>query len=258
MDVVQMAVVLMVAAQMDAAVQVVAIQVVVLMDATPGGAAEGIKAKLTHKSLAAPPTGLLLTQVSFHLAQIEDHFPHGIPNHYVLLDSDSTVSIFCNPELLTDIHDVDVPLYLESNGGGYQVTHQVGTVPNFGEVWFNPDSLANILSLAHVRQSRRVTMDSNAEAAFHVHRPDGGTTIFAEHASGLYLHDTLAHSTANPNSPNEDSPVIIAYTYLQTVTRLINSTPADSIRQSQNSCYNPIEPNDTTVSSSFTLLLLLQ
>jgi hypothetical protein len=117
---------------------------------------------------------------------------------------------------LTDIHNVDIPLYLESNAGGYQVTQQVGTVPNFGEVWFNPNSLANILSLAHVRRVRHVTMDTQAEAAFHVHRSDGGTTVFAEHPSGLYLHDTLAHSTANPNSP-QDSSAVIAYMYLQTV-----------------------------------------
>jgi hypothetical protein len=40
-------------------------------------------------------------QVSLSLAQLDNHFPDGIPNHYVLLDSNSTISIFSNPALLT-------------------------------------------------------------------------------------------------------------------------------------------------------------
>jgi hypothetical protein len=124
--------------------------------------------------------GFCLTQVhhpvppphSYSLAQINDQFLNGIPDHYILLDSDSTISIFCNPHMLTDIHDVDVPLCLETNGGGYQLTYQMGTVTDFGKVWFNPESLANILSLVQVRWVRCVTMDTQAEAAFHVHNSD--------------------------------------------------------------------------------------
>ena len=96
------------------------------------------------------------------------------------------MSIFRNPNLLTDIRDVDEPLYLETNGGGQQITHQVGTVAGFGDVWYNPDSIANILSLAQVRRVRRVTMDTDVLPAFHVHRADGsGTTTFAEHALSM-------------------------------------------------------------------------
>ena len=51
--------------------------------------------------------GRSFVQDAFCLAQVENHFPDGIPEHYVLLDSDSTVSIFRNPDLLTDIHEVD-------------------------------------------------------------------------------------------------------------------------------------------------------
>jgi hypothetical protein len=56
------------------------------------------------------------------MVQTPIHFPNGIPNHYVLLDSDSSVSIFNNAAMLVDIHDVETPLVLESNGGGHQVT----------------------------------------------------------------------------------------------------------------------------------------
>jgi hypothetical protein len=145
------------------------------------------------------------------LAQIDHHFPDGIPKHFVLLASDSTVSIFCNADLLTDIHDVDDPLYLATNGG-HQISKQMGMLPNFGPVWYNPDSIANILSLAQARALRRVTMDTDVSPAFHVHKLDGsGTTIFSEHPSGLYLHDTMSPTTNHSNS------TIVAYSCLQTV-----------------------------------------
>jgi hypothetical protein len=143
------------------------------------------------------------------------HFPNGIPNHYVLLDSDSSVTIFNNAAMLVDIHDVEMPLVLESNGGGHQVTYQMGTIPDFGKVWFNEESIANILSLADVRKARRVTMDSADDNAFHVHKPDGsGYTRFQEHPSGLYLHDST-----KPVTPytQQDGSNVVGYSYLQTV-----------------------------------------
>jgi hypothetical protein len=52
--------------------------------------------------------------------QPQDFFPQGIPKHFMLLDSDSSISIFNNASMLDDIHDVDTPLALQSNGGGHQ------------------------------------------------------------------------------------------------------------------------------------------
>jgi hypothetical protein len=156
-------------------------------------------------------TGRTFVQVALCLAQVQNHFPDGIPNHFFLLDSDSTVSIFCNADLLTDIHDVDEPLYLETNGGGYQVSTQMGTIKDFGPVWYNPESIANVLSLAQVRLVRR----TDQLPAFHVHRLDGcGSTIFAKHESGLYLYN--ASTTPVANSIDTKSS-IFAYSYLQTV-----------------------------------------
>ena len=61
--------------------------------------------------------GRSFVQDAYCLTHVENHFPDGIPDHYVLLDSNSTVSIFRNPDLLTNIHEVDEPLYLKTNGG---------------------------------------------------------------------------------------------------------------------------------------------
>jgi hypothetical protein len=161
-------------------------------------------------------TGRTFVQVALCLAQMDNHFPNGIPNHYVLLDSDSTVSIFSNADLLSDIHEVDEPLFLETNGGGYQVSTQRGTLKDFGLVWYNPESIANVLSLAQVRLHCRVTMDTADLPAFHVHKRDGSrSTLFAEHESGLYLYDA---STPTDTVDNHSNDSVVAYSCLQTVT----------------------------------------
>jgi hypothetical protein len=175
----------------------------------------------TQSPPATVASGKNFTQSAYSMAQMSNHFPDGIPNHYVLLDSDSTVSIFNNAAMLVNIHDVETPLVLESNGGGHQVTHQMGTIPGFGKVWFNENSLANILSLADVRKARRVTMDSTDDHAFHVHKPDGsGYTRYEEHPSVLYLHDStkpvVPYSKHNDSSEHNDSTTT-GYSYLQTV-----------------------------------------
>ena len=44
--------------------------------------------------------------------------------------------------------------------GGIQDSNMIGDLQGFGIVYFNPQSIANILSLAEVVKSRRVTFDS--------------------------------------------------------------------------------------------------
>ena len=116
-----------------------------------------------------------------------------LPKSWVLLDSQSTVSVFCNRSLLMNIRPSANAMTVHTNGGS-QTSHLVGDVPNFGTVWFNPDSIANILSLAAVRRVCRVTMDSAGDASFLVHRTDKPPLVFHEVNSGLYVHDTAAPS----------------------------------------------------------------
>ena len=62
-----------------------------------------------------------------------------------LLDNCSTDNVFCNKDHLEDIHEVDTTLDLKSNGGGLS-TKWMGTYPGFGEVWYDPKAITNIVS----------------------------------------------------------------------------------------------------------------
>ena len=110
----------------------------------------------------------------------QDDIRHSIiPDTWILLDSQSTVSVFNNRKLLSNIRPSKNALRVHTNGGT-QISSQLGTVANFGDVWFNPASLANILSMAAVRKVCRITMDTSVEAAMNVHRKDGTNMKFKE------------------------------------------------------------------------------
>jgi hypothetical protein len=130
---------------------------------------------------------------------------HKIDPAWILLDSQSTISVFNNPAMVQNIRDSGCTLRAITNGG-YQDSSQIGDFPNLGEVWFNPFSIANILSLADVCKVCRVTMDSYKTPSINVHRKDGSIMLFVEHPSGLYEYD----SNVSNNS-------VTAYTLVSTV-----------------------------------------
>ena len=110
--------------------------------------------------------------------------------------------------MLTDIQPSAHTLRALTNGG-HQDSVMVGTFPNLGTVWYNPASIANILSLAEVRKVCRVTLDTSTEPALCVHRLDGSIMKFVEHRSGLYVYDTAVRNASNVP--------ILSYTMVSTV-----------------------------------------
>jgi hypothetical protein len=129
---------------------------------------------------------------------------------WILLDSQSTVSVFKNRRLLSDIRGAKHKLRVYTNGG-IQINSEIGTVRNFGDVWFNPASLANILSMSAVSKVCRITMDTSVENALHVHRANGTIMTFKEFKSGLYYYDAAAVQD------NHSSQQVDAYLFLNTV-----------------------------------------
>ena len=53
--------------------------------------------------------------------------------------------------------------------GGHQDSNMIGDFPNLGQVWYNPDSKANILLLANVRKVCNVSMETSKEPTMFVY-----------------------------------------------------------------------------------------
>ena len=89
----------------------------------------------------------------------------------ILLDSDSSDTVFCNEKYVTNIRPSDEILQLNTNGGIME-SREKCDVPRLSTYWFNRNTLTNIISLAHMAEKFRVTYDSNVEKALCVHLPD--------------------------------------------------------------------------------------
>ena len=123
---------------------------------------------------------------SFHFAQVEGR----LPKTWILLDNQSTVNIFSNKDLLKDVRTTHRCMRIHCNTG-WSVTNMIGRLPGYpGKVWYNPDGITNILSLADTKKYYRVKYDSHQEKAFIIEKPDGTERHFKQTASGLYYLDT--------------------------------------------------------------------
>jgi Reverse transcriptase (RNA-dependent DNA polymerase) len=112
-----------------------------------------------------------------------------IPNTWILLDNGSTIDVFVNPKLLTNIRDSDRTMSIRCNAG-VSVASQLGDLDGYGTVWYNPNGIANILSLARVQEKYRVTYDSEQGGEFIVQKQDGSMRNFKRSTGGLFFLDT--------------------------------------------------------------------
>ena len=123
----------------------------------------------------------------------------GIPVSWILLDSQSTVDVFSNKKLLTNIGDSKRTLILFCNTRKAIIT-QKGDLKGYDSVWYYPQGNANILSLCNVEEKHKVTYDSSMKTGFMVHKADGNNLVFMPSKRGLYFSDVTnytAHVVTN-------------------------------------------------------------
>ena len=116
----------------------------------------------------------------------------------ILIDTGSTFSVFKNPKMLLNIRKSTKPLNAITNGGK-QTSEYTGDLPGFFSVWFNPNSMLNILAWSDVRKRYRITVDTDKGAYIEVHLDKDKRMYFEEVRSGLYLFRGSTNGGVNSN-----------------------------------------------------------
>ena len=92
------------------------------------------------------------TQAETHVISVH----HTADQSWLLLDSCSTVNLISDKDLLTNIHPVPHSLQVRCNAGSVVINH-LGYLGSYPEpVWFNPEGIANLMSLHNVQQYYQV------------------------------------------------------------------------------------------------------
>ncbi len=87
-----------------------------------------------------------------------------IDPNFFLLNSQSTVNLFSNPQLVENVCQAATPINIHCNKGSMPTK----TVADFGgnEVYLNPDGIARVLSLFHLSQNITSPMTARIGAVF--------------------------------------------------------------------------------------------
>jgi hypothetical protein len=109
---------------------------------------------------------------------------------WILLDNQSTINIFTNSSLLKNLRKSPTPLKIFSSGGTTD-TNIIWDLPRYGQVWYHPLGIANILSLSNlIKKGYKITYSSSDSNTFNVTKPDGTIRVFKQSDTGLFFLDT--------------------------------------------------------------------
>jgi len=94
------------------------------------------------------------------------------PKTWILLDNQSTVDVFANPGLLTNIWKTEKMLHIHTQTR-IRSTSLQGNLDGYGMVWYHKEGIANILSLQNVWDRYHVTFHRHNQNEFVVHKDNG-------------------------------------------------------------------------------------
>jgi hypothetical protein len=87
----------------------------------------------------------------------------------ILLESQSTMDLFCNSAMVGKTIKSASSMRLKSNGGTMVVARKAYTKGYHKTVWFNKKAITNTIAISNLIQQYRVTYDSD-DLMFVVHR----------------------------------------------------------------------------------------
>jgi hypothetical protein len=108
----------------------------------------------------------------------------------ILLYSQSTMDLFCNPALVSKTINSKSSMRLKRNGGTMVVTRKATMMGYNKTIWFSTRAITNIIALHNLIDQYRVTRDSD-DLMFVVHRESESkpNIKFIMHESGLHYYD---------------------------------------------------------------------
>jgi Eukaryotic translation initiation factor 3 subunit G len=102
----------------------------------------------------------------------------------LLINNQANVDVFVNPALLHNIRAANRVLTINTTAGPTS-TNLVGDFAGYGEVWYHPGGIANILSYSRVTSRFKIEY-IRAIDEFHLTKPNGGVRVFRQ-IGGLYM-----------------------------------------------------------------------
>jgi hypothetical protein len=116
---------------------------------------------------------------------------------WLLIDSASSVDLFCNKSYVIDIHACCQTLTVASSGGMFS-TNLKATVPGYGLVWFSEKAISNIFSLAGMMDIFQVVMDSAVAQAITV-KTLAKDINFVRLSNNLYVYKPSVRAMTAPH-----------------------------------------------------------
>lgn len=93
--------------------------------------------------------------------------------NWVLLDTGSTVNVFCNPNMVKNIKKAEKSLPIHTNAGIFEAEYTAELPWTDMKVWFDPNAVANVLSMGMLQEKYQVRYDNSKEDTFFVETPKG-------------------------------------------------------------------------------------
>ncbi|MGL5934311.1 MAG: hypothetical protein ACRCZI_01660 [Cetobacterium sp.] len=106
--------------------------------------------------------------INVGLAQLQHNM-----RDWILLDTGSTVNVFCNERFIKHIKDADKHLEVHTNAGSFTAKQTAKLPWHDIEVWYNPQSITNVLSYAIMASNFRITYDNQVKDVFNIHTAKG-------------------------------------------------------------------------------------